>query len=97
MSLSALIDALRLVSEGHDFSDDEFEKLMFSSDDRIVRKVADDAWNLLRRFVNDADIRAKDEEYDRSQREAAAGYLGEIEALQRGEDPRGRRLSWLSR
>ena len=96
-SLDDLKDALRKVAGGGEISNAEFEALRFSSDDPIIHRVANDSWNALQRFVNDDDIRARDKEYEGWQRQAAQCYLDEIEALERGEDPKGRRVSRFDR
>jgi len=97
LEIEALKRALRRVAEGQELPDAEFTALEFSSSDPIVARAANDAWNRLRLFVNDADIRARDKEYEGWQRGAVRECLEELEALERGEDPRGRRLSWYRR
>jgi hypothetical protein len=96
-SLDDLKDALRKVAAGGEISYAEFKAVSISSDDPVIQKAAYDAWNSLRLFFNDDDIRAHDKEYEGWQREAVQGHLEEIEALERGEDPNGRRLSRFDR
>jgi hypothetical protein len=93
MSLGNLKQILRAVAEEQDISNETLETVRFSSEDPIISEVANDAWIRLRHFVNDDDVRAKDQDYERSFRIEFRYRLEEIEALERGDDPYRRRVS----
>jgi hypothetical protein len=95
--LGQLEQLIKRVVLGGDVSDDEVQAVRFSSDDPVIARAANDAWRLLRTFSDDADIRRRDKEYEGYQCKALAEVLEELAALQRGEDPNGRRLSWSRR
>ncbi len=101
--LSDLKNALRRVAEGGDLSGAELKSLYPMdklSEDPILDRAAGDAWHELSHFVADEDIRAREMDYDRLQREAVRRRLEQLEALERGEDVPGYRpahLPWYRR
>ena len=95
--ISSLLALLGRVVEGAEVSDEEVQSVIWSSDDLILKRVANDSWLALRRFVDDKDIRTRDAEYSCSLRLGLRAYLDELIALDRGEDPYRRRLSWPRR
>lgn len=92
--LMALLDRAR---RGENVSETEVSEVEWSIEDPVIQRAANDAWLSLRRLVDDEDIRATDQEYERSQREGIGFHMDELQALLRGEAPRRRRLSWFQR
>jgi hypothetical protein len=104
LRLSDLKNALRRVAEGGELSGAELQSLYppdkSEFEETILNAATGDAWHVLSHFVADADIRARDKNYDRLQREEVRSRLEQIEALERSDDaqrPRPARLPWYRR
>ena len=97
MSLTILLEALDRVASGDDLTEEEFETITWTCDDSVLDEVANRAWLDLRRFVDDADIRSRDRDYERSLRTGLREWHQELTGLQQGLDPFHRRKSWFVR
>jgi hypothetical protein len=95
--LKELMALLERGCSGQDLTEQQLEAVHWHCADPTVAKVATLASLDLRRFVDDADLRARDLEYERSLRKVLCLWHSELTALLRGEDPQRRRASWWRR
>jgi hypothetical protein len=95
--ISDLLELLDRVCKGGEVTEQQIIAVRWMSPDPVVADVANSAWLALRRFSDDADIRARDSDYERSLRRGICAWHRELVALERGEDPNRRRASWLRR
>lgn len=96
-NIDQLLSLLARASRGAPVTEAEVRDLKWSASDSVVRRVASEAWMDLQRFVDDADIRARDRQYEESFKFGLSGRRDELEALLRGEDPFRRRRTWFHR
>jgi hypothetical protein len=95
--LGNLIRSLQAAANGSEPSDDEIRAIRWQSSDDVIDQAASDAWNRLRQFVADDDLRSRDRDYDSQMRSGLRWRAEELVALAAGNDPLGRRNSFVSR
>jgi len=95
--LKQLIGLLDDTSATSEPTFDEVNAVRWHTIDPIIDRAANDAWNRLKHFTFDADIRARDMQYDDQMRSEFKWRSDELRDLLDGKDPYGRRDSRLKR
>jgi hypothetical protein len=95
--LKQLLELLDSASGTSEPTYDEVNDIRWHTIDPIVERAANDAWNRLKHFTFDADIRARDTQYDGQMRSELKWRSDELKDLLNGKDPHGRRDSKFKR
>lgn len=95
--LEVLIRVTLAASDGAEPTEDELRAIRWRTSDDVINQAASDAWNRLKNFVTDVDIRTRDKEYDSQMRSELKWRAEELRQLAAGGDPYGRRVRPISR
>jgi hypothetical protein len=78
-SVHRLLASADQVIAGHEITEADYQYVPLEIDRRLEAEM-NGLWQSLRRFDDDADIRAKDADYDQAQREAVAADRQHLQA-----------------